>query len=31
VVIVDRTGHVAYTGTGGDQDFLPALRRVAAQ
>lgn len=30
VVIVDRTGRVAYTGTGGDQDFLAALRRVAA-
>jgi len=29
VVIVDRTGRVAYTGTGGDQDFLGALRRVA--
>jgi peroxiredoxin len=31
VVIVDRAGKVAYTGTGGDQDFLGALRRVAAQ
>jgi peroxiredoxin len=31
VVIVDRSGKVAYTGTGGDQDFLGALRRVAAQ
>jgi peroxiredoxin len=31
VVIVDRTGRVAYTGTGGDQEFLGALRRVAAQ
>ena len=30
VVIVDRKGRVAYTGTGGDQDFLGALRRVAA-
>ena len=30
VVIVDRDGRIAYTGTGGDQDFLPALRRVAA-
>ncbi len=30
VVIVDRAGEVAYTGTGGDQDFLGALRRVAA-
>ena len=29
VVIVDRAGRVAYTGTGGDQDFLGALRRVA--
>ena len=31
VVIVDRAGRVAYTGTGGDQDFVGALRRVAAQ
>jgi peroxiredoxin len=31
VVIVDRTGRVAYTGTGGDQEFLGALRRVATQ
>ena len=31
VVIVDRAGRVAYTGTGGDQDILGALRRVAAQ
>ena len=31
VVIVDRTGRVAYTGTGGDQEFIGALRRVAAQ
>lgn len=30
VVIVDRDGRVAYTGVGGDQDFLGALRRVAA-
>lgn len=30
IVIVDRAGRVAYTGTGGDQDFLGALRRVAA-
>jgi peroxiredoxin len=30
VVIVDRAGRVAYTGTGGDQDFLGALRQVAA-
>ena len=30
VVIVDRAGRVAYTGTGGDQDILAALRRVAA-
>ena len=30
VVIVDRDGRIAYTGTGGDQDFLPALRQVAA-
>jgi peroxiredoxin len=30
VVIVDRAGRVAYTGTGGDQDFIGALRRVAA-
>jgi peroxiredoxin len=31
VVIVDRAGQVAYTGLGRDQDFLPTLRRVAAQ
>jgi len=30
VVIVDRAGRVAYTGIGGDQPFLKALRRVAA-
>ncbi len=30
VVIVDRAGRVAYTGVGGDQDFLRALRQVAA-
>lgn len=30
VVIVDRAGRVAYTGTGGDQDILGVLRRVAA-
>ncbi len=30
VVIVDRAGKVAYSGTGGDQDFLGALRKVAA-
>ena len=29
VVIVDRHGVVAYTGVGGDQPFLDALRRVA--
>lgn len=29
VVIVDRAGRVAYTGVGGDQPFLEALRRVA--
>jgi thiol-disulfide isomerase/thioredoxin len=28
VVIVDRTGKVVYTGTGGTQDFDPVLRRV---
>ena len=31
VVIVDRAGRVAYAGTGGDQDFVGALRQVAAQ
>ena len=31
VVIVDRAGRVVYTGAGGDQEFLGALRRVAAQ
>ena len=29
VVIVDAAGKVAYTGVGGDQQFEPALRRVA--
>jgi len=28
VVIVDRSGKVAYTGTGGTQNFDPVLRRV---
>ena len=28
VVIVDRTGKVAYTGTGGSQDLMGALRKV---
>jgi len=28
VVIIDSTGHVAYTGVGGDQSFEPALRQV---
>jgi peroxiredoxin len=31
VVIVDRDGRVAYSGTGGEQDFLGALRQVTAQ
>jgi thiol-disulfide isomerase/thioredoxin len=30
VVIVDRSGRVTYTGTGGNQDFLGALRQAAA-
>jgi peroxiredoxin len=30
VVIVDRTGTVVYTGTGGEQDLEPVLRRVTA-
>lgn len=30
IVIVDRAGKVAYTGLGEDQDFLSALRKVAA-
>ena len=30
VVIVDRARQVAYTGVGGDQQFIEALRRVAA-
>lgn len=29
VVIVDRSGKVAYTGSGGSQEFEPVLRRVA--
>jgi hypothetical protein len=28
VVIVDRTGKVAYTGSGGTQDFDAVLRRI---
>lgn len=28
IVIVDRTGRVAHTGSGGDQDPLPVLARV---
>ncbi len=28
IVIVDRAGRVAYTGSGGDQDLLPVLARV---
>jgi thiol-disulfide isomerase/thioredoxin len=31
VVIVDRAGTIAYTGVGGDQQFMDALQRVAAQ
>jgi peroxiredoxin len=31
VVVVDRTGKVAYTGTGGTQDISAALRPVAAK
>jgi len=31
VVIVDRTGRVAYTGTGATQDLASALRAVSAQ
>ena len=30
VVIIDRTGKVVYTGSGGVQDFEPALRQVSA-
>jgi thiol-disulfide isomerase/thioredoxin len=30
VVIVDRTGKVVYTGSGGEQDFEAALRQVSA-
>ena len=29
VVIVDRSGTIAYTGSGGSQDFDPVLRRVS--
>ena len=28
VVIVDRSGKIAYTGSGGTQDFDPVLRRI---
>ena len=31
VVVVDRTGKVAYTGTGGTQDISAALRTVAGE
>jgi thiol-disulfide isomerase/thioredoxin len=31
VVIVDRTGKVAYTGTGGTQDLSAELRKVTAE
>jgi peroxiredoxin len=31
VVIVDRTGKVAYTGIGGDQDMVAAVGKVVAQ
>jgi len=31
IVIIDRTGKVAYTGTGASQDLATALRAVAAQ
>jgi len=31
VVIIDRTGTIAYTGVGGSQSFDAALRRVTAQ
>ena len=31
VVVVDRTGKVSYTGTGGDQDISAALRTVAGK
>jgi thiol-disulfide isomerase/thioredoxin len=31
VVIVDRAGRVAYTGSGGSQDFDPVLRRLTAK
>ena len=30
VVIIDRTGRIAYTGTGGTQSLDPALRRVTS-
>lgn len=31
VVIVDRTGKIAYTGSGGTQEFDPVLRRVTGK
>lgn len=31
IVILDRNGRVAYTGTGGDQDLVAALSRVVGQ
>lgn len=30
VVIVDRSGKIVYTGSGGTQDFDPVLRRITA-
>ncbi|HEU5170100.1 MAG TPA: TlpA disulfide reductase family protein [Gemmatimonadales bacterium] len=31
MVVVDRSGTVVYTGTGGNQDLLPVVARVAAR
>jgi hypothetical protein len=31
VVIIDRSGKIAYTGSGGTQDFDPVLRQVTSQ
>jgi thiol-disulfide isomerase/thioredoxin len=31
VVIIDRSGRIAYTGSGGNQDFDPVLRQVTSQ
>ena len=31
IVVVDRTGRVVYTGSGGDQDLVPILAQLTTQ